>query len=198
VATGAEQLSASVDEISQQVSHAAEMAGQAVEQAQRTGRIVTGLSDQAAQIGAVLSLIAGIAAQTNLLALNATIEAARAGEAGRGFAVVASEVKTLAAQTGRATEKIRQQIASTQAATREAVDAIDTIQSTIRALDAASSTIAAAVEEQSAVMREMSGTMQTAAQDVSAISGGMTTIARASGRADRATRQVRETARAFG
>ncbi|MBL7405726.1 chemotaxis protein, partial [Escherichia coli] len=75
VATGAEQLSASVDEISQQVSHAAETAGQAVEQAQRTGRIVTGLSDQAAQIGEVLGLISGIAAQTNLLALNATIEA---------------------------------------------------------------------------------------------------------------------------
>ena len=47
-------------------------------------------------------------------------------------------------------------------------------------------------------MREMSGSMQTAAEDVSAISGGMTTIAQASGRADRAARQVRETARAFG
>ncbi|RUP20685.1 PAS domain-containing methyl-accepting chemotaxis protein [Methylobacterium sp.] len=198
VATGAEQLSASVDEISQQVSHAAETAGQAVEQAQRTGRIVTGLSDQAAQIGEVLGLISGIAAQTNLLALNATIEAARAGEAGRGFAVVASEVKILAAQTGRATDQIRHQIASTQAATREAVDAIDAIQDTIRTLNAVSSTIAAAVEEQSAVMREMSGSMQTAAEDVSAISGGMTTIAQASGRADRAARQVRETARAFG
>ncbi|MEE7494441.1 methyl-accepting chemotaxis protein [Methylobacterium oryzae CBMB20] len=198
VATGAEQLSVSVDEISQQVSHAADMAGQAVEQARRTGQIVTGLSDQATQIGEVLGLISGIAAQTNLLALNATIEAARAGEAGRGFAVVASEVKTLAAQTGRATDQIRHQIASTQAATREAVDAIDAIQGTIRTLNAASSTIAAAVEEQSAVMREMSGSMQTAAQDVSAISGGMNTIAQASARADQATRQVRETARAFG
>ena len=102
------------------------------------------------------------------------------------------------AQTGRATHQIRHQIASTQAATREAVDAIDAIQDTIRTLNAVSSTIAAAVEEQSAVMREMSGSMQTAAEDVSAISGGMTTIAQASGRADRAARQVRETARAFG
>ncbi|MGT2487350.1 methyl-accepting chemotaxis protein [Methylobacterium oryzae CBMB20] len=188
-----------MDEISQQVSHAADMAGQAVEQARRTGQIVTGLSDQATQIGEVLGLISGIAAQTNLLALNATIEAARAGGPVAASSVVASEVKTLAAQTGRATDQIRHP------------DRLDAggdprsrrrhrraIQGTIRTLNAASSTIAAAVEEQSAVMREMSGSMQTAAQDVSAISGGMNTIAQASARADQATRQVRETARAFG
>ncbi|MBP31799.1 MAG: chemotaxis protein [Cupriavidus sp.] len=198
VAIGAEKLSASVDDMNRQVNHAADVAGQAVEQAQRTGQIVTGLSENATQIGDVLGLISGIAAQTNLLALNATIEAARAGAAGRGFAVVATEVKTLAAQTGRATDQIRLQIASTQSATREAVDAIDAIQGTIHTLNTVSSTLAAAVEEQSVVMRAMSGSMQTAAQDVSAISAGMNTIAQASARADRATRQVREASRAFG
>ncbi|MBE7199493.1 MAG: PAS domain S-box protein [Parafilimonas terrae] len=197
VATGAEQLSVSVGEISQQVSNAAGLAGQAVEQAQRTGRIVAGLSEQATQIGDVVGLISGIAAQTNLLALNATIEAARAGEAGRGFAIVASEVKSLATQTGRATDQIRGQIASTQSATREAVDAIGTIQGTIGTLNAVSSTIAAAVEEQSAVTREMSGSMQAAAHGVSTISTGMDTIAQASAQVDRATRQVREASRAL-
>ncbi|MCJ2071098.1 PAS domain-containing methyl-accepting chemotaxis protein, partial [Methylobacterium sp. J-030] len=121
MATGSEQLSLSVNEISQQVSHAAIIAGQAVDQAARTGEIVAGLSAQATQIGDVVGLISGIAAQTNLLALNATIEAARAGDAGRGFAVVASEVKTLALQTGRATDEIRGQIAASQATTRNAV-----------------------------------------------------------------------------
>ncbi|WP_313901893.1 methyl-accepting chemotaxis protein, partial [Methylobacterium sp. J-030] len=66
-------------------------------------------------------LLSGIAPQTNLLALNATMEGARAGDAGRGFAVVASEVKTLALQTGRATDEIRGQIAASQATTRNAV-----------------------------------------------------------------------------
>ncbi|MGU3667423.1 PAS domain-containing protein [Methylobacterium sp. A49B] len=197
VASGAEQLSYSVSEISQQVSHAAGIAGQAVEQAQRTGCIVAGLSEQATQIGDVVGLISGIAAQTNLLALNATIEAARAGEAGRGFAVVASEVKTLAEQTGRATDQIRGQIAATQTATREAVEAIGAIQGTIGTLNAVSSTIAAAVEEQSAVTREMSGSMQAASQGVTAISAGMETIAQASLRVDCATRQVREASRAL-
>ncbi|MWV24149.1 PAS domain S-box protein [Methylobacterium sp. 2A] len=198
VATGSEQLAFSVNEISQQVSHAAGVAGQAVEQAQRTGQIVSGLSDQATQIGAVVGLISGIAAQTNLLALNATIEAARAGEAGRGFAIVASEVKTLALQTGRATDEIREQIAATQSTTREAVVAIGTIRDTIETLNAVSSAIASAVEEQSVVTREMSSSLQTAYGGVAAITSGMNTIAEASTRLDQATRHVREASRSMG
>ncbi|AWV19808.1 MULTISPECIES: methyl-accepting chemotaxis protein [Methylobacteriaceae] len=198
VASGAEELSASVGEISQQVSQAARMAGEAVEQARHTGSIVEGLSGQAAQIGDVVTLIQGIAGQTNLLALNATIEAARAGEAGRGFAVVASEVKALAEQTAKATDQIRAQIVSTQAAAQGAVEAIGSIQGTISKLDEISAAIAAAVEEQSAVTREMSGSMQTAAHGVTTIADGMEAIARASERVDTATRQVREAARAVG
>ena len=198
VASGAEELSASVGEISQQVSHAARMAGEAVEQARHTGGIVEGLSGQAAQIGAVVTMIQGIASQTNLLALNATIEAARAGAAGKGFAVVASEVKALAEQTAKATDQIRGQITATQAATREAVGAIGSIQGTIRALDEVSAAIAAAVEEQSAVTREMSGSMHTAAHGVTTIAGGMEAIARASEQVDAATQQVRAAARLVG
>ena len=198
VASGAEELSASVGEISQQVSHAARMAGEAVEQARHTGGIVEGLSGQATQIGEVVTMIQGIASQTNLLALNATIEAARAGASGKGFAVVASEVKALAEQTAKATDQIRVQITATQAATREAVEAIGSIQGTIRSLDEVSAAIAAAVEEQSAVTREMSGSMHTAANGVTTIAAGMEAIARASEQVDAATRKVRDAARAVG
>ncbi len=82
------------------------------------------------------------------MALNATIEAARAGESGRGFAVVASEVKSLAAQTARATEDIAAQIGAIQSATADAAQAIEQVSSIIDDMSAIAATVAATVEEQ--------------------------------------------------
>ena len=106
VVAATEQLHASTNEISRQVTQSAEFASAAVVEAERTSATIQGLADTAQKIGDVVALIQNIASQTNLLALNATIEAARAGEAGRGFAVLASEVKALATQTAKATEDI--------------------------------------------------------------------------------------------
>ena len=124
VAAATEELSSSISEIERQVTQSTEIAGRAVEDAERTNVTVHGLSEAAQKIGDVINLISDIASQTNLLALNATIEAARAGDAGKGFAVVASEVKSLASQTGKATEDISAQVAAMQAATSQVVDAI--------------------------------------------------------------------------
>jgi methyl-accepting chemotaxis protein len=155
VAAAAEEMAASVTEISRRVGEAAEVAGRAGAEARATDATVQGLSDAAARIGDVVRLIGDIAGQTNLLALNATIEAARAGEAGKGFAVVASEVKSLAGQTAKATEEIGRQISEMQAATAQAVAAIRGIGATVERTSEIATTIAAAVEEQGAATQEI-------------------------------------------
>ena len=155
VAASTEELTASIAEVARQVSEGAAAARHAAQNARQTDSTVQGLAGVASQIGEIVKLISDIAGQTNLLALNATIEAARAGEAGKGFAVVASEVKTLAAQTAKATEEIGAQIAAMQGETERTVQAIAAIAKTIDQLDASTSALASAAEQQAAATREI-------------------------------------------
>ncbi|WP_296515185.1 methyl-accepting chemotaxis protein [Rhodopseudomonas sp.] len=190
VAAATEELSSSVSEIGRQVNQSTQIAGQAVEEATRTNVTVEGLSAAAQKIGDVVKLISDIASQTNLLALNATIEAARAGEAGRGFAVVASEVKSLASQTGKATEDISAQVAAMQTATSEVVDAIKNIGGTIGAMDQIATTIASAVEEQGSATQEIARNVQATASGTSQMSSSILGVTRAAGEAGTAAGQV--------
>src|SRR3712207_7735998 len=74
VAACAEQMGASIREISQDGNEAARVAAQAVAEAQSTTETITKLGTSSQEIGAVVKAITSIAEQTNLLALNATID----------------------------------------------------------------------------------------------------------------------------
>jgi methyl-accepting chemotaxis protein len=190
VATAAEELSSSIGEISRQVAQSAQIAGKAVAEAQRTDSVVRSLAAGAQKIGDVVQLINEIAGQTNLLALNATIEAARAGEHGKGFAVVASEVKTLANQTGKATEEIAAQISQIQSSTQEAVAAIQAIGGIISEISEIGATIASAVEEQGAATQEIARNVQQAAQGTEGVTRNIVGVKEASTTTGAAATQV--------
>jgi methyl-accepting chemotaxis protein len=195
VAAATDEMATSVSEISRQVQESSRIADEAVKQAERTDARIADLSQAAGRIGDVIKLITAIAEQTNLLALNATIEAARAGSAGKGFAVVAQEVKQLAAQTAKATDEIRGQIAGMQTATQDSVAAIKEIGDTIARISQIATTVAAAVEEQGASTQEIARNVQQAAQGTAQVTGNITEVTRGASETGSAASQVLQSAK---
>ena len=197
VASAAEELSASVQEISRQVVETTTVLGAAVEEAEQVGGQMKGLADASQRIGEVVGLINDIAEQTNLLALNATIEAARAGEAGKGFAVVASEVKNLASQTAKATEEIGGQVSGIQDATSGAVGAIEGVSETIRKINDIAASISAAVEQQGAATGEISANVQQAAKGTQNVDDSISEVSRGANETGSAAGEVLTAAQAL-
>jgi methyl-accepting chemotaxis protein len=176
-AVATRQMSTSATEIGQQVAQTTKVVLDAVSKVRATNNEFSGLSNAAQKIGDVINLIQQISGQTNLLALNATIEAARAGEAGRGFAVVASEVKSLALQTGKATEDVSEQVSAVQASTKGAIHAVGSIEKCIEDISSYTSAVAGSIEEQGTATLDISNNVANAAQETSKIAAELGQVA---------------------
>ncbi|MBN9669324.1 CZB domain-containing protein [Labrenzia aggregata] len=201
ISAAADELVASIEQISENSEGAAQEAtetnnaakdgltkmtavskaiGEIATTSRQTSQSLAELNEAASQIGEFLTVIQSIADQTNLLALNATIEAARAGEAGKGFAVVASEVKTLASQTGKATEDIAQRIEalttgmetiqtaiqSSENAVKYGEDAIGSANEIMHSIDSMVGNVSERVTQITAILHQQKGASHEIAQNV--------------------------------
>ncbi|WP_339859851.1 PAS domain-containing methyl-accepting chemotaxis protein [Thalassospira alkalitolerans] len=194
VAAGAEELAASIGEISRSMDTARQTTTQMFDRTVEAGVTTGKMSDVVASVGGIVEVIQNIASQINLLALNATIESARAGEAGKGFAVVANEVKNLANQAARATEEISGQITGIQAISTEVAGVLSGIRSDVELVLDNVTTISSAVEEQSAVTNEVSGNMQNMATAVESFSATLSEIKNSTALVSSSVMRTREAA----
>jgi len=190
VASAAEELSASITEISRQVTDSLSANEDAVSKANKSQQTVQELVISAQKIGEVVELISDVADQTNLLALNATIEAARAGEAGKGFAVVASEVKNLANQTGRATEDIRSQVDNIQSVAEQAAVALREIGESITVVSNNTTGVSAAVGEQDSATQEIARNVEQAAAGTQDVASNISLVTQGASETGSAASQI--------
>ncbi|WP_417497339.1 methyl-accepting chemotaxis protein [Maricaulis sp.] len=189
VAAAAQELSASISEVSRILENSDNVSERAAAEAVGAGRSIDDLQAAAKEIEDIMQLVAAVAEQTNLLALNATIEAARAGEAGKGFAVVASEVKALAEQTSRASSDIAGRIEAMRGASGGAASSLGKIAETIEELRASSNSVRGAFTEQSSATREIAELAERAASETSEVTREMDNVNGAAGRTSTAAEE---------
>lgn len=190
ISAASTQMSAAIGEIAQQMNHASTIAKQAVSTSSEAGIIMKDLTQTVSEIGEITTMIETIAGQTNLLALNATIEAARAGEIGKGFAVVASEVKTLAFQTGEATDKISSLVRAIEQAVNKAVLSFSGIGDVIGKIDESTTVVAAAIEEQNAAFQEIAMNTERTSQGTQEVARSIRSMESGVGQVDHSARGV--------
>ncbi len=176
VTAAAEELSASVKEISNQFYRTTQLVTESGEKANNADILANALTQSSDKVSAAMEMISEISGQINLLALNATIESARAGEAGKGFAVVANEVKNLAGQTDKSVVEIKSVVEEMRAASHAIIGALNEIKRSVGSISEAASSVASAVEEQSATTNEIARSMQTASSGTQTISNNLNEV----------------------
>jgi methyl-accepting chemotaxis protein len=193
VAQAASELSRTIDDLARRTNDVFKLTNDTAAQSESASAELAKLAASVEQILPITDLIQGIAQQTNLLALNATIEAARAGMAGKGFAVVAAEVKTLAQQSGRATDEIAQKISAVRETCGAVVSTISQIIKAIKNLNAFATEISTGIEQQSAETAGIFASAQSAADSSRAVAANIVDL---NGHADAtyaASNEVRDT-----
>lgn len=194
VSSATEELSASISNIDKLANDSFQASGEAVSETKLSMDRMLDLNSAIHKINEITNLITSIAQQTNLLALNATIEAARAGEAGKGFSVVASEVKSLANETAKATEEIRNQVAEILVKSDATVQSIEKVRAVIQNVNSVSGDTAESISQQKQAVDEIARNVDQASAGTSEISHNITSISDAAFRTGVSAEEVLESA----
>jgi methyl-accepting chemotaxis protein len=176
VASATEELNATINEVANHATVAADIAVTAANQGEVANACVKDLSAALQRVDEITNSITSIASRTHLLALNAKIEAQRAGDAGRGFAVVAAEVNDLAQQTAQATDQVRSIVTGINESSERASVTIGQITSTMSKICDSTASIAGAVTQQTATTREIGRVSESAAVGAADISGRVSSV----------------------
>lgn len=159
-----EQAANAIDHSQKAIAHQQALIQENIDTTNTIHNVSIKFLEHTSQIEMMARVVSDIADQTNLLALNASIEAARAGEHGKGFAVVAEEVRKLAEQSNASTTEIFEIVQSIKGGINEMSDSVKV------GVEIA--------EKQQSSMQQTTEAFHLIEQEVQAIMGEITVVAK--------------------
>lgn len=179
-----DELAVSLNEISEKVNKNTEYAKRAEQISENTACIVSDGNEQMElmvkamdeihrntdQIQNIIKTIESISNQTNLLSLNAAIEAARAGEHGKGFAVVADEIRSLADESGNATQNTIELIKKCILAAQNGVETVNRTSESLKKIVTGTEESKDAVKSIMVYSEEQSKALQNVVKNIECVS----------------------------
>lgn len=156
------------------------------------------LTDRLRRIDAILETVGFVADQSSTLAINAAIEASRAGDAGKGFAVVAREIRSLAADSRKATGQIRDILGEIRERTGEVDGSVAAGTTTVEEGNRLAQRLGEVISQLGVTVHEAVGLMRQVEGAARQHQAGVSQVSQALSNMQKASESIRDGARLLG